>query len=260
MEKNCAICKTNELEKELFEGVYDDEIVLVCKDCARDEHIPIIKKPTEEQLNKANVRYSVRERMEKLSGMRKNLYSKEQNMVRMNLSKLRVPEMKESNSDVVDNYYWEVNIARRRRKLTLNQLAIQTQIPLEIIESIEKGKIPTDYENIFRKLEDYLNIKILKKHEQKLNFNLNLNDEENILKDVREKMKIKKDNTENIINKKEQINKIKSGEIDFSKRDNLKDITLNDLVDLKRKKEKEEFRRKVQKQTEDLFGDDIEFA
>jgi hypothetical protein len=41
MERVCAICKTSEFETELFEGIYDDEIVLVCKDCSRDEHIPI---------------------------------------------------------------------------------------------------------------------------------------------------------------------------------------------------------------------------
>jgi ribosome-binding protein aMBF1 (putative translation factor) len=261
MERVCTICRAKEFETELFEGLYDDEIVFVCKDCARDEHIPIIRKPTPEQLVIPEQRtYSVRERMERLSGMSRSIPTKEQTIVRMNMSKLKMPEPKQSNPNVVDNYYWELNMARRRKKMTLNQLALQTQIPLEIIESIEKGKIPADFENIFGKLESYFGIKLLKNHEQKVNFSKTINKEEEILEEVRNKLNSKgvpvaKEN----LSKREQLQKLRRGEMDFIKKEEPKeDVTLNELIEIKRKKEKEEQRKKFQKQTEDLFGDDIE--
>jgi ribosome-binding protein aMBF1 (putative translation factor) len=196
--------------------------------------------------------------MERLSGMRKPSINKEQSIVRANFSKLRMPEPKQTNPDIIDNYYWELNIARRRKKMTVNQLSKETQIPVEIIELIEKGQIPENYETLFRTLEDYFGIKLLKKHEQKITYTLNTDDENKIIEKVRNKIENKENNENNTI-KKIKINKLRNGEIDFSRKEDIKNITLNDLVELKRKKEKEETRKKIEKQTEDLFGDDIEF-
>ena len=178
------------------------------------------------------------------------------------MSKLKMPEPKQTNPEIVDNYYWEINMARRRQKMTINQLSVQISVPVEILESIEKGQIPSDYLNIFSKLEQYFRINLLKKHEQKISFNYNPNEEQRILEDVKNKLSNSdiKNKEFDSLNKREQLRKIKKGEVDFSKEQEIKNITLNDLVELKRKKDKEEQRRKVQRQTEEMFGDDIELA
>ncbi len=113
----CIVCKKGCQEVELYNGILEDGMVMVCSVCADEEKIPIIKKPSESQLDKADIRYSVRERMERMSGMRETTeISKEQTALQGNLAKLRAPPKKEQHADVLDNYYWTLNIARRRKK------------------------------------------------------------------------------------------------------------------------------------------------
>ena len=66
-----------------------------------------------------------------------------------------MPEKKEHNEDVLYDYYWTINITRRRRKLSIGQLAKSIGESEEIIRSIEKGKIPQNFEEIFRTLKSF---------------------------------------------------------------------------------------------------------
>ncbi|MDD2445006.1 MAG: hypothetical protein PHF09_00120 [Candidatus Nanoarchaeia archaeon] len=258
IEKKCVLCGITERETTLYEGIYDREMIFVCQNCAREERIPVIKKPSIEQLKDANKFYSVRERMEKMSGMRRirTNIGEDQQIVLRNLTKLRMPEPKQKHEDVEDNYYWEINMARRRRKMTTNQLAKETGISLEIIENLEKGKLPLEFKEILSKLEGYFNIKLLKHHDPKVNFFMKEN-ENKILEDV--KQKIKEDREEVFKKRKRKIlRKIENSEIDFSKQENLENITLNDLIEIKRRKEKEEQKKKYESQRKELFGEDLE--
>jgi ribosome-binding protein aMBF1 (putative translation factor) len=257
----CAICKQTSDEIELFEGILKTEMVNICKKCAESEGIPIIQRPSEAQLNRANEKYTVRERMEIMSGMRNATeISEDQTITQGNLAKLKIPPKKQTHQDVLDNYYWNLNIARRRKKLTINQLAKQTQIDPQIIEAIEKGKIPEDFEPIFAKLELFLDIKLLKNHKRKMHFLRPTKDEaEEILKQVKEKMDLPdlgepKNKEKSLKDKKEKLEKLSKGEIDFSKRENLSSLTLNDLVEIKKEKE----RKKTKAQEEAMLGDDLE--
>ena len=185
----CAICKKTSDETKLLEGIFKAEMINVCSDCAEDEGIPIITKPSEAQLEKADERYSVRERMENLSGPRDTTeISKDQTITQGNLAKLRMPAPKEHHEDVIDNYYWTLNLARRRKKLTIFQLAEKMQVDPEVIKGIEKGKLPRGFQDLFIKLEAFLGIKLLKAHVQKINFIRNYDTEKEILKRVGKKM------------------------------------------------------------------------
>lgn len=258
IERKCALCGITEKDTVLYEGIYDREMIFVCQDCAREERVPVIKKPSLEQLKDADKFYSVRERMEKMSGMKKmrTNIGEDQQVVLRNLTKLRMPEPKQKHEDIEDNYYWEINMARRRKKMTTNQLARETGISLEVIENLEKGKIPTEFREILSKLEEYFNIKLLKHHDQKVNFVIKEN-ETKVLEDV--KQKIKEDREEVFRRKKKKIlRKIENSEIDFSKQENLENITLNDLIEIKRKKDREEQKKKYESQRKELFGEDLE--
>lgn len=266
MEKRCVICKRPNDLVNLFEGIFEDEMVMVCEECANEEKIPIIRKPSLKQLEDVDKHVSVRERMEKLSGMHKQRshISKEQLIVQSHVHKLRQPAPKESHEDVVDNYYWLVNMARRRRKITMNQVSIQTQIPLEILEAIESGKIPDDFEKYFVILEDYFGINLLKHHKQKVRYLVPQVDEEKILDEVRIKMKTKEVHEDedlkdvDKLRKQEKLKELEQGNLDLSKRKNLDDITLSDLAAIKKQKEEEEKKKKLRQQTEELMGDDLE--
>jgi ribosome-binding protein aMBF1 (putative translation factor) len=60
-------------------------------------------------------------------------------MVQRSLARLRAPEKKEFNNEVVDNYFWNLKIARRRMKMTESQLASIVGVSANIIHSIERG-------------------------------------------------------------------------------------------------------------------------
>lgn len=255
----CTICKKDSDEVRLFEGILKAEMVMVCKECSETEGIPLVLKPSEEQLQKADERYSVRERMERLSGRKDTTeISNDQIVTQGNLSKLRIPPKKQYHEEVLDNYYWTLNIARRRKKLSVNQLAGLIKIEANILQSIEKGKIPENFNEIFLKLESFLGIKLLKNHKPQVRFVRTKDEEQEIFKSVREKMGQEKSDKSTFEEKQEIMERIAKGEIDFSKRESLQDVNLNDLVEMKKAREKKKVKRKIQIQTDAMLGDDID--
>ncbi|MFH1452261.1 MAG: helix-turn-helix domain-containing protein [archaeon] len=260
----CKFCKKESDQAILLEGIYDSEMIICCAECAEKEGVPLIRKPSTEQLNKAEERYSVRERMEYMSGMRdKTEISGEQLKIQGDIARLKMPEKKQYHEDVLENYYWTLNMARRRKKLSIKQLANLTQIDKHIIEEIERGKIPKDFEEIFLKLESFLGIKLLKSHKPKVKFRRTIEEEREILKKVREKMENPQDeedeeDEETIEQKKEKLERISRGEIDFSNPEDIENVTLSDLVEMKRQRERKEIQRKKRIQTDAMLGDDLE--
>ena len=244
----CAICKKTPEETTLYPGIRSAEMINICEECAEDQGIPIIRKPSLSQLNQADKNYSVRERLDRMSGRRDSTeISGDQMVTQRNLSKLRMPKPKQEHPDVLENYYWEVNMARRRAKMTTSQLARKIDTSSYKIQSIEKGALPEDFKEIFLKLEALLGIHILKSHNNQINFTRKSPDrEKEILASVQSKM----DSPE--IESSEE--KIDMTETKMSRREDLENVTLNDLVDRKRAKEKHQQRAKQ----DEMLGDDLD--
>jgi len=247
----CVVCKKGCQEVELYNGILEDGMVMVCETCADEEKIPIIKKPSESQLNKADERHSVRERMERMSGVRDPTeISPDQTVVQGTIAKLRAPPKKENHPDILDNYYWTLNIARRRKKMTTSQLAEKTQIEPQVIRAIERGRIPENFKETFLKLESFLGIKLLKNHVAKVTFTRTKDEEQEILNEVKRRMDLPE---------LPEIKKPKKAEdIDFSHRENLEDVTLNDLIEIKRKREERERQLRIKSKEASFIDDDID--
>jgi ribosome-binding protein aMBF1 (putative translation factor) len=261
----CTICKKDSDDIQLFEGIFNCEMVNICESCAEVEGVPIIKKPSESQLDKASERYTVRERMERMAGVHEPTdISEDQMTTQGNLAKLRVPPKKQTHEDVLDNYYWTLNIARRRKKLSLGQLADLIKIEEHVIKAIEKGVIPENFEEVFLKLESFLGIKLLKNPPKKINFTRDRNQEKEILKQVGERIgQVDSSEADELLEEidagsQEKIEKIKRGEVDFSRREQLEDVTLNDLVEMKKKRERGKITRRAQVETDAMIGEDLE--
>ncbi|MCH7850526.1 MAG: hypothetical protein IH845_02680 [Nanoarchaeota archaeon] len=256
----CAICKKEEDVIELFEGILGAGMIRICKPCSLNEGIPTIQKPSISQLAKADERYSVRERMEKMSGVNdKTELSDEQVFLQGNLAKLRAPPKKETNENVVDDYSWNVTIARRRRKLSTGQLAKATDIDYKIIQGIEKGRIPKDYVMIFSLLEKFLKVRLLKLHVEKINFkrDITIHKEREILKGVQERIDHKEeyDDDEWIEQrKKHELKERDDPEIPTD----LENVTIDSLVERKRAREKASLSRKGRIETDAMLGSDID--
>jgi len=261
----CAVCKRENDEVKLFEGILKAEMIRICEECAESEGVPLVRKPSEEQLQKAEERYSVRERMERMSGVREATeISEDQTITQGNLAKLRVPPKKQQHDDVLDNYYWTLNLARRRKKLSIGQLSDLIKIDRNILRSIERGKIPENFEEIFLQLESFLGIKLLKNHKQQVSFTRTVDEERAILKSVKGKIAGEDTSDTDALleglegENKERMEKISKGEMDFSRRENLQDVTLNDLVEMKKEREKKQIKTRRKIQTDAILGDDLD--
>ena len=49
----CAVCKRESDEVKLFEGILKAEMIRICEECADAEGVPLVRKPSEQQLQKA---------------------------------------------------------------------------------------------------------------------------------------------------------------------------------------------------------------
>jgi ribosome-binding protein aMBF1 (putative translation factor) len=275
----CAICKKEAAEAQLYEGILDRSVVKICPTCVELEDIPIIRKPSQEQLDRADSSQSVRERMERLSSRgRVTDISPDQSIVQRNIARLRAPESKQKHPDVLDNYYWEVNIARRRRKLSIVQVAQMTGIPVETVQNIEKGQIPKNFEQTFIKLEEFFGISLLKAHRKDVLFlkNAPKKTDADIINEVKDRMKnplnrekvvLEAIHRDRLRDRHEKVEQIKSGNFDFSDRDKARNVTLKDLAKAKRDREQhekmlQERRAREEKKKpadEEMIGDDVDF-
>lgn len=252
----CTICKKTSEETTLYPGIQSTKMVNVCEECAEDQQIPIIKKPTHSQLSQADKTYSVRERLDRMSGRRDTTeITPEQMTTQRNLAKLKMPKPKQNHPEVLDNYYWELQMARRRTKMTLSQIAKKINTTPSAIQEIEKGIIPKDFKEIFLKLEALLGIKLLKVHEPEISFTRkNPEKEKEILAAVARKMKNPEEDLEEDEKIEEIHEKIEKEEIRLSDRKNLGNVTLSDLIDRKRAREK--YKQKIKQ--EEMMGDEID--
>jgi len=239
----CKICNKGLEEVELFEGIFEEKIETVCRNCAQRENIPLIKKPIFEEEKIEHL--SVRERMEKLSNHKKPI-PREQFIAHKNLTKLRFPLKREDHPDLIENYDWILKTARRRKKLSQTQLAEELIIPLQVIIDLESGKIAKDFANYLEKLESFLEIKIRKRRfTNSISERKPINPEEEI--EILERTKEK-------INKEKECSESED-EINFKDKEALKKWTLKDLIRLKRKKDQDEFQKA---ETSEIVGDDLE--
>ena len=259
----CAICKKTSEEARLYPGIMQAQMVKICEECAEDQQIPIIKKPSNEQLTQTQKTYTVRERLSRMQGRRETTdISGDQMVTQRNLAKLRSPPKKQHHPEILDNYAWTLQMARRRLKATTSQLALKVGTESHKIRDIERGILPENFKEIFLKLEQTLKIQLLKHHEPKVGFTTPeqaRNQEKEILRQVAEKMKhpeTELEEAEELEEIKEVQQKIEREEIKLSNRKDLQNLTLSDLIDRKRAREKYQ----SQKREAEMFGDDIEIS
>jgi len=165
--ENCIICGKGEDEVSLYDGIYVNEAVKICERCALINEIPIIKRPSSEQLRESEKPYSVRQRLSRLGGIQaeKTLNKPKQVEVLKQEKQIQAPTPKQMalKSNLVENYHWIIQTSRRRKCLTQKQLADLIHESETAIKFIEKNTPPEDSLQLIRKLEQFFNIKLFKK-------------------------------------------------------------------------------------------------
>ncbi|MBP7708600.1 helix-turn-helix domain-containing protein [Candidatus Pacearchaeota archaeon] len=271
----CAVCGKSGADTLLFEGIYQGSVRPICRFCSVNEKIMLIKKPTEEQLRESEKRQSVRQLMDKLSSPQSKIMSKDSMIAHKNLAKLNFPAMKQEHLDLVQNYDWVLKQARRHRKLSTAQVAQLAGIDKKQLESLEAGQVYEGFEKVVEKVEKVLDVKIIKHYESTARMirtpEQRKDVEKEVLANVTNKIegqkkrgifsffKKQEDDTQipqeeiehEVIDveglkqqKKEQHERldkiqkdIESDEFDFSDRAKLDKIKLQDLADMKKRRE-----------------------
>jgi hypothetical protein len=181
----CFRCQRDSSQVKLLDGIYTNELVKICEECALTEDIPIVRRPTSSQIQESVRPFTVRERLSRMTGTGKkeravkdikaqagvcdvrggitldNLRpAKDYNKVIEN----RFEAAKKANMpvDMVDNFNWMIQNARRSRKITLPQLGNIIGESELALKMIEQGNLVDDASRIIVKLEQFFKIKLRK--------------------------------------------------------------------------------------------------
>jgi len=132
---NCENCGKSNKEVLLCDVVSRMGIVKMCESCAKAEGLPVVRLPTE-------------------SDAMDFVMSREP----------KPPKLQLSQSNMIENFHWDIQMARRRSKLTTKQLAIELKEPEEMLKTLEAGKIlpRLESERIVNKMEQFFRIKLKK--------------------------------------------------------------------------------------------------
>ncbi len=177
MPKECFKCGISEEREKLFDVIVKEGIVKMCKECASDENIPLIKKrPTNSyySYNKFSKRETVYERLSRMSGVdsknkksneEKELLKKQEATLKSIVNKNYQKNIsKESKPDfLINNFHWIIMRKRRLKHITQEQLAKEINEPEAAIKMIEKGIIPRGIYNLIEKLEKYFDVRLTQK-------------------------------------------------------------------------------------------------
>lgn len=160
--KKCVICGRSEAEGEIVRAVYGNHIQDICIGCAERETLTILKKPTAEQLKESERPFTVDERLERMTGVKRR--DKASGLIINDFIKTKSTQKKQDYSylNIVENFNWHIKNARRRMKISTFQLARDIAESESVVKMIEEGQLPGEPKEVVRKLEQYLRIKLIK--------------------------------------------------------------------------------------------------
>ncbi len=251
--ERCARCRVRADEIQLYDAIYESRVAYLCERCSIIENIPILNRPTTEQLKESEKGVGVYERMKKIAGIPE---TKKEDVL---LNKERLVEIeknpslespKEQSINLIEHFHWEIMKNRRRKGLSQKQLAEQIGESEFSIEMLEKAMIPKNPENIIRKLEQFFHIKlkkideidlILKKPDEKP---VLLDESGNPLESIPEP-KPESDNEEDEV--PIELEDFEKEDFDFSKI-NTDRVRISDLMKLHRKRIETTKDEKIQEQ------------
>jgi len=171
----CSKCGA--LNVRLFDVITGEGIIKLCQYCLSEEDAPVIKKPTVSQFQSVNKNLSVYDRLSKSVGLnasehKKNIFgSQQQEQLKQQEGTLRdlvdqrfdrVKEKPKKREDLIDNFHWVIMRARRSKKMTLTQFAMEIGESEKVVKMAEQGILPEGDNSIVKKIETILAIRIFK--------------------------------------------------------------------------------------------------
>ncbi len=158
----CFKCGVSGEKVRLYDAVSNRGLIKICEDCALREDLPIVKKPTEEQIveSKTPGSKSVRDRLKNMQ--RNNFTIGREPTLRDLVDKKFKTNTFQTPSDLVPNFHWTIQQIRRARKITREQFAKGIGESEATVRMIEEGILPNGDYKIINKIESYLKVTLRK--------------------------------------------------------------------------------------------------
>src|SRR4030042_1192373 len=160
----CFKCGVSGEKVRLNDAISSKGIVKICSDCNAVERLPIIKRPSTEQIADSQRQMSVRNM---LAGANKRPVGREvslRELVDRNLKE----RLAKQPSDLIDNFQWVIQRVRRNRKITREQFAKGIDENESTVRMLESGILPNNDYRIISKAENFLGVTLKKKEGSKL--------------------------------------------------------------------------------------------
>ena len=153
----CFKCGISDQEEKLSDAISSKGIVKVCKRCAVLEKIPIIKKPTENQITESKRYRTVQER---LASMTKPKALNREVTLRDLIDKKS--KLENPHPDLIENFHWTIQRIKRARRITREQFAKAIGESEATIRMVEQGFLPENNYKVISKIESYLGVSLRK--------------------------------------------------------------------------------------------------
>jgi ribosome-binding protein aMBF1 (putative translation factor) len=156
----CFRCGASEEKVKLYNAISERGVVKICDNCNASERLPLIRKPSDSQIEESKRQRSVRDM---LSGINRGklLAGREislRELVDRNLKERRANQP----ADLIDNFNWTIQRIRRNKKITREQFSKGIGEPESAIRMIEQGVLPGNNYKIISKIESYLGVTLRK--------------------------------------------------------------------------------------------------
>ena len=156
----CFRCGASEEKVKLYSAISERGVVKICSDCNALERLPIIKKPSDSQIEDSKRQRSVKDM---LSGMNRGKLLAGREVSLRELVDKNLKERKANQpSDLIDNFNWTIQRIRRNRKITREQFSKGIGEPESAVRMIEQGVLPGNDYKIISKIESYLGVSLRK--------------------------------------------------------------------------------------------------
>jgi ribosome-binding protein aMBF1 (putative translation factor) len=244
----CFKCGADGSKVRMFDAISGLGIVHICERCSKEEGLPLIKRPTTEQLKRAESNTPVRKVLEEMSGNKisnqkiyerdKKLLEKEEITLRELVEKKyeNTPKKSLPRPDLIENFHWVIMRARRSRKVSHKQLARAISESEAALQMAERGILPEDDNKLVHKLENYLGIKLVKdkspfsvKKEESFSLNKENLKESYLMFDPYASKRITISDLQEIKKKKQEQEEIEEINENFPEEEILEDLTSEEI-------------------------------
>jgi ribosome-binding protein aMBF1 (putative translation factor) len=163
--KECFRCGVSEDKAKIYHAISGRGIVKICEDCNRIEQLPIMSKPTDEQIlqSKSPRSKSIQDRLKAMRGeIDKNRVVGKEVTLRQLIDKKFQAQKPQVPSDLIPNFHWEIQKAKRIKRLTREGFAKGIGESEATVRMIEQGFLPNNDYKIINKIESFLGISLRK--------------------------------------------------------------------------------------------------